>query len=226
MKVSYLGHSAWAVETENRYLLFDIQDENVKTGGLLADGFVDISLLNGKPVFTFFSHMHHDHYSRKLHTACNERADAFTFLGGFSAPGKRTVTMNPREHYEAGGVSVYTGASTDEGVCFLVEADGNRIFHAGDNADWGDGEQNKMYYGEIDYISSLGKKIDIAFIPVCTFSGQRPRDMTEGAIYAVQKLAPAVMYPMHANGRDYLYEEFEKDLKKQDKTHGTRLCIL
>jgi L-ascorbate metabolism protein UlaG (beta-lactamase superfamily) len=216
--IYYLGHSAWAVETDKRYLLFDIQDENVKKNGKLDDGFIDISLLNGKPVYVFFSHRHHDHYSPALHGECVKRADAFVVLGGFTVKTAttQTVSMNPREKYEAGSVTVHTAASTDEGVCFLVQTDGLNIFHAGDNADWGDGEQNDIYCGEIDYLAGIDGPVDIAFIPVCTFSGQRPKNMTDGAVYAIKRLAPKVTYPMHGNGREHLYEAFERDLRKTD----------
>jgi len=121
--------------------------------------------------------------------------------------------MKPREKAEVGGITAHTSASTDMGVSFLVQADGLSVFHAGDNADWGDGESNRIYYAEIDHLAALGGPVDLAFIPICTYMGERPPAMTDGAIYAVRKLAPAVTFPMHANGREHLYKEFERDLR-------------
>jgi hypothetical protein len=55
----------------------------------------------------------------------------------------------------------------------------------------------------------------LAFIPVCTFLGQRPIEMKKGAIYSINKLNPQVVLPMHSAGREYLYKEFEKDAIRQ-----------
>ncbi|MDR1664369.1 MAG: MBL fold metallo-hydrolase [Clostridiales bacterium] len=223
--VFYLGHSAWVVETPGHFLLFDVQDHNVAEDGALTDGRVGTASVSGKPAYALFSHKHHDHYSGKLHEAFAAAVPPyFTLLGDFSSRDKpNTFTLRPREKREfadaSGGITVHTADSTDAGVCWLVQADGINIFFAGDNADWADGDpNNKVYYREIDYIAGLGLNIDMAFIPVCTFFGQRPADMTRGAIYAVEKLKPALTFPMHGNGREYLYREFEGDLRKTGST--------
>jgi L-ascorbate metabolism protein UlaG (beta-lactamase superfamily) len=214
INVYYLGHSAWVVESKNLYLFFDVQDDNIEEGGKLEDGLIDVSLLGDKPIYNFFSHNHHDHYSPDLHKYCETRKGTITILGNFTIQKtQQTLRLMERKIFEAGDITIYTAGSTDEGVCFLVQTDDACIFHAGDNADWGDGPQNKAYYDEIDYIAGLGKNIDIAFIPVCTFMGQRPSDMTKGAIYAIEKLAPAVTFPMHGNNREPLYGAFERDLR-------------
>ncbi len=196
-KVYYLGHSAWAVETEKHYLLFDVQDENVKDGGSLEAGSVDLTKLTGKEVYMLYSHFHTDHYSKRLHNKSAASGIGFTILGDFKARmNETTAMMKPRENASFGDITVHTADSTDAGVCWHVEADGVRIFFAGDHADWADGDQNNaIYYQEIDYMAGLGFETDIAFIPVCTFSGTRPEPMTRGAIYAVKKLKPAVTFP-------------------------------
>lgn len=224
-RVYYLGHSAWAVETERHRLLFDCQDENIKPGAL-TDGLVDISQLTDKPLYMFFSHRHHDHYSPKLHALSTGYAQVYTVLGDFTSPvAHNTTVMRPRESRVFGALTVNTAASTDEGVCFLIQADGLALFFAGDNADWGDGDAaNKLYYQEIDYIAGLDISVDIAFIPVCTYSGMRPADMTKGAFYAIDRLDPAVTYPMHANGRERLYKEFAYDLQLSGRNNKI-ICV-
>jgi L-ascorbate metabolism protein UlaG (beta-lactamase superfamily) len=204
--VYYLGHSAWVVETDKFYLLFDIQNENIGNGMKLSEGYVDLQLLKDKQVYIFFSHGHHDHCSPSLHDD-SKKTGIGTVLQG--------DVLKPGEKYALGNVTVYTAASTDAGVCFFVQADDTGIFFAGDHADWGDGDSaNRIYYEEIDNIAGLGLQTDMAFIPVCTYSGRRPADMTKGAVYAMEKLRPAVTFPMHGNGREHLYQEFEMDLRK------------
>lgn len=206
-KIQYLGHSAFIVETEKYYLFFDCQDENA------AD--IDFKQFSGKRAGLFFSHDHHDHYSGKLHKQSAEYPNVFTALGGFDMPlTPETHNIPPRESRNIGGLTVYTAASADKGVCFIVQADGVNIYFAGDNADWGDGDpNNRIFKGEIDYLAGLNINIGPAFIPVCTYSGHRPKEMTDSAFYTIDKLKPAEICPMHANGREYLYDEFEKDLR-------------
>lgn len=214
-RIYYLGHSAWAVETRQHYLLFDCQNENIKQGSTLEDGAVDLAILSDKPVFIFFSHRHHDHYSRILHEEVSKHAQVSVVLGDFkSVVSRNTTVMHPRETLKLDQLTVHTAASTDEGVCVIVQADGVNIFFSGDNADWGDGDAaNRLYYEEIDYLAGLGVNLDLAFIPVCQYSGQRPEAMTQGAFYAIDHLKPALTCPMHANGREALYEAFAADLQ-------------
>lgn len=213
-RVYYLGHSAWAVETQRHYLLFDCQNSNIKPGGKLMEGWVDLQGLSDKPVLVFYSHRHHDHYSRKLHQESAAYENITTILGDFEKPDiPNTITLRPREMRELGDITVYTAASTDEGVCFFVRTEEAGIFFAGDHAAWDESDRT-LYQSEIDYIAALGLKTDIAFIPVCTFSGERPAAMTQGAFYAITRLNPEATYPMHANGRESLYKDFEKDLRE------------
>ena len=206
--VYYLGHSAWMVETDERCMIFDYGEGRGGTGGPEA-GVVNLNDFSSKQIFLFFSHSHHDHYDKKLHKTAEETGKAVTVLGGFGASAGNTFSLIPRTEREIAGVIVSAAASTDAGACFLVKAGGLAIYHGGDNADWGDGDlKNKRYSGEIDYLADQAGKAHIAFIPVCTFTGKQPEDMLEGALYSLNKLAPENAFPMHANGREFLYEKF------------------
>jgi len=219
--VYYLGHSCFAVATGRLLLVFDPDDGTPVKGGL-ETGAIDFSLHADKTVIILSSHNHADHYGRALHKAGQKYGNVFHALGGFKSESqKNTITINAGQSAEIGGVAIRAGGSTDAGVCFLAEANGLVVFHAGDNADWGDGDPaNASYYREIDHIAGIcgerSLRPDAAFIPCCTFQGKRPPDMTKGAIYAVNKLNPEIVFPMHANGRENLYEEFEADLRKSE----------
>jgi len=211
--VHYFGHSAFAVETDGCRMLFDAQDANIRQNAGPDEGFIDLDKLSDKQIYVFYSHSHHDHYSKKLHSLSAGNSRVCTFLGCFGqTSGETNIKLCPRGFYSNGYLTVNAGASTDEGVCFLIQVDGVAIYFAGDNADWGDGESNSAYYGEIDHMSGLCEKIDFAFVPVCTFSGKRPAEMTRGAAYAISKMNPDVTFPMHANGREHLYDAFACDL--------------
>ena len=227
--VYYLGHSAWAVETRACLLVFDPAGVPSASGQGLANCAIDLAAHNNKNIVIFYSHRHGDHYNEALHRASQDLANVFTVLGGFASPlTKRTLTLQPGASGAIGGINVYAADSTDQGVCFLAEPEaegGPVIFHAGDNADWGDGDPaNKRYVPAIDYIAGLDKKICAAFIPVCTSGGTRPSAMTKGALYAIKELNPAAVFPMHANGREELYEGFAKDFSKAGVASSALYC--
>lgn len=205
--VKYLGHSSWVVDIENRILVFDygfiLRNDNAT---------FDFEKYKDKEVILFFSHSHEDHYDRSFHQNSLKYNNVRSILGDFSNEFSNTICIRPHENIELDGVKVFTSYSTDSGVSFLIVMDTATVFFAGDNADWGDGDEaNKTYYSEIDYIKSLGYAIDIAFVPVCTFSAKRPQDMTKGAIYAIDSFNPTVTFPMHANGSELLYKDFYMD---------------
>ena len=53
MKVTYLGHSGFLVETDDAYFLFDYYKGTVP------------ELDSSKKMFVFVSHGHYDHYSKR-----------------------------------------------------------------------------------------------------------------------------------------------------------------
>lgn len=60
MKITYLHHSGFSVETETKVLLFDYYTE----GGRKA--YFDPAAYPDKAVFVFVSHAHEDHYDRRF----------------------------------------------------------------------------------------------------------------------------------------------------------------
>ena len=131
MRAAFLAHSGFLVELPTVTLLFDWWN-----GELPA-------LRPGIPLLVFSSHRHEDHFKPEIFALnaqafllgkdislsarnrvrwglSDETADKCTVLGGGEA-----VSPLP-------GVRVEALPSTDEGVAFLVTADGTAVFHAGD----------------------------------------------------------------------------------------------
>lgn len=213
-KIKYLGHSAFLVETDKCYLMFDYAGTTSESGYMVVQSEIDFDNYKDKKLHMFQSHNHFDHYNRVIHKKALEYANVVTILGDIESDFKNTINMLPREIRKLDNITIYTGASTDLGVCFLIDLDGFVIFHGGDNADWGDDDPlNKVYYEEIDYLSNIGLNVNIAFIPICNFVGERPINMTKGALYAIEKMKPDLVVPMHGAGNEHLYEEFADDAK-------------
>ncbi len=171
MRVTYHEHSGFSVETESSVLLFDY----------IGGGFT----FGEKPVLAMVSHAHGDHRRPELITQANGIIDC-------PAVGE-TFTIN--------GVNVRTFGSTDEGVSFLVEADGYRIFHAGDFNLWhwnieNDPEWTAQATEDFEKVMSTleGEKIDIAMFPVDPRMGE---GYDEGACIFNERMQPGIFIPMH-----------------------------
>lgn len=210
--IYYLGHSGWAVKTESHFLIFDYyeMDKNHPLKSL-SNGYINAEEIKDENVFVFVSHKHQDHYDKIIHT-WKPVINNITYISGWGSRGTDFIPFPPHSHDSVKDIKISTLKSTDEGSGFLVVVDGLVIYHAGDHANWEDNDPSVSYYEEMDYISKGIGSIDLAFIPVTTFSGQRPECMTEGAIYAIKKLNPKAVFPMHGNNREFLYKEFASEI--------------
>lgn len=196
MKVTYIFHSCFLVETSECYYLFDYYK-----GELPA-------LKKEKPVLVFSSHQHADHYN----------AEVFSLLAqqGITAiTAVLSKDISPRKHPKDTAVirvachqtyelpfhtTLRTLLSTDEGVAFLLRCPEGCIYHAGDLNDWVWAEESDeynrqmtgSYRHEIDLIQ--GEKIDIAFVPL---DPRQEKDTDRGMLYFLQKTEPIQVFPMH-----------------------------
>ena len=205
----YLGHSGWAVKTKAHVLTFDY----TRAYG----AHIDPHDLKGENVVVFASHRHGDHYEPALETWAGQ-LKSVTYVYGWRQSGDAVVSAPPRETLEIGDIEVATMRSTDTGVGFLVHVDGLILFHAGDHANWEDNEPGISYEDEIDHIADQTSYVDLAFLPVTSFAGVRAPSITQGALYAIQQLNPKVVFPMHGNGRERLYQAFAQDAKAHNVT--------
>ena len=167
MKITYIHHSAFLVETETANLLFDYFE------GALPE------ILAAKPLYVFSSHWHGDHFSEVIFDLANERED-ITFILSSDIKAKRVpqelmekvVFVDPDQKWSDGQITVETYKSTDEGVAFLCQVDGQDIYHAGDLNHWyWEGEDvqwntdmTAAYRAEIEKMR--GRKADVAFLPL------------------------------------------------------------
>ena len=190
MHVTFLEHSGFLVELPSVVLLFD------RWKGARP------ALPQEKPLLVFASHAHDDHFSPKIFSL-----PAAAFLLGAD------IALDPKQHDEwcispataakcthfAGnetctlplGVTVESLPSTDEGVAFLVTADGCTIYHAGDLNWWHwDGEPDpwnpEMAEKFKAYTAPLkGRPIDLALLPLDPRQGEDgflgPRHLLETA---------------------------------------------
>ena len=206
MKITYIAHSGFCVELEKHVLLFDYF-----TGELP-------SWDKEKTILVFASHKHQDHFSLRILELRKEYPHIHYFFGNDiklkpdyllrkkadpEALSDVTV-MKAHEQTGYGGesqaVTVRTLKSTDEGVAFLVEAEGKTFYHAGDLNWWHwEGEpaswNRNMETGfrrEIDSIA--GERFDAAFVPL---DPRLEAAYGLGMDYFLQKTSATHVFPMH-----------------------------
>ena len=122
----------------------------------------------------------------------------------------RQLTGTPENQIEDGVISdacltIHTYKSTDEGVAFLIEAEGKTIYHAGDLNNWRwEGEPDnwndsmaKKYSAQIDKMA--GMHLDVAFLPL---DPRQEDDFYLGMDEFLHKVDVKHVFPMHCWG-DY-----------------------
>lgn len=220
MKITYLGHSGFLVETGEHYLLFDYF-----FGRLPA-------FLPGKKLTVFVSHSHKDHYNKEIFALQREDAG-----GGAQKesrdlwPGKSRITyvlskdirrkqaeelvaeengllfVKAHETYALYGdaVTIETLRSTDAGVAYVVrvEEDGGKtlsFYHAGDLNLWKWAGMPKAFNNnmEANYRREMalirGRHFDAAFVPL----DPRLEQSAFGGMDLFLEAAEAeVVFPMH-----------------------------
>lgn len=194
-KVTYIGHSGFLIELEQVLLLFDYHQGDIP------------ALPEGKRLYAFVSHRHGDHFNPEIFKLAEQCPDVQYVLSRdiwLSRVPKelhsQTVQLKPRAEWSDLLVTVETLKSTDEGVAFLVQAEGKTIYHAGDLNDWhweGESAEWNRKMGE-DFRKALtplaGRKIDAAFIPL---DPRQEDSYCLGMDYFLEQTDAQTVYPMH-----------------------------
>lgn len=192
MKVTYYGHSCFLVETAAARLVID----PFLTGNDLAS----IQAADVKCDYVLVSHGHEDHTCDALEIA---KANGATIVANyeiaeyFAAKGAKTHGMNPGGAFKfpfgkvkltiahhtssmnAGLAPIYLGVPCG----IVVEADGKRLYHAGDTG----------LFLDMQLIGKAG--LDLALLPIGDNFTMGPED----ALDALDFLKPRLAAPMHFN---------------------------
>ena len=203
MKVTYLYHSGFMVEEENTVLIFDYFK------GELPE------FDENKQVYVFASHRHYDHFKKKIYD-WKEKYPNITYILSDDIPSKKymdhTVFIGPNSEREIGSIKVRTLKSTDEGVAFLVYAQGKTLYHAGD-LNWWHWEEEGNVYNEMmkrNYqyeISKIeGEHIDAAFVPVDPRLGDQ---FYYGLEWFMRHTDTEQVFPMHFWGKCFICGEIK-----------------
>ena len=212
MKITYIGHSGFAVETEKSVYIFDYFK------GELPDIPAD------KPVIVFASHSHPDHYNPRVFARLKEKGvepSRMQAVLGKDIHEKKypegVPVIKARAHMSFSledGTLVETLLSTDQGVAYLLTTLEGVIYHAGDLNDWyweGEPDQDNRtmtgrYRAEIDRIE--GREVDIAFVPL---DPRQEKDYARGMLYFLKQVSVKHVFPMHYWDKPQIMETFLRE---------------
>ncbi|MDL2302420.1 MBL fold metallo-hydrolase [Lachnospiraceae bacterium OttesenSCG-928-D06] len=207
VKVTYIEHSGFLVETKSKYLLFDYYKGNIP------------QMEVNKPLYVFASHVHGDHFVTKIFDflESNQKVHYLLSYDIKMKPGNMTkwklsqealtyiTSIKACETYLIDDIKVESLKSTDAGVAFLIRTDGMTIYHAGDLNWWYWEEESKEWKNnmEANFKREINKMkdrtIDIAFM---LLDSRQEEYNYLGMEYLLQKADVKYIFPMHMWG-DY-----------------------
>ncbi|MBI4170728.1 MAG: MBL fold metallo-hydrolase [Candidatus Aenigmarchaeota archaeon] len=192
--IKWLGHSAFIVDGE-KTIYFDpfVLDANPKQ----AD-------------YILITHEHFDHCSpehvKRIQT---DRTRIISTFGCIEKLSGKTNSIKPTESFNYTFDSIYIVAYESynndksyhprgDGVGFLVDFNGTKIYHAGDT-------------DNVEEFANLTQeKIDVLLVPI---GGKYTMNATEAAA-AVKIIKPRVVIPMHFNSAKYGITDVEADAEQ------------
>ena len=199
-KVTYLFHSGFTIETDTDYIVIDYFRDNCIKQKMRDCGQLSEECMPKDKKITFFvTHAHYDHFDKGIFTL----AENAHYLLSDDVKINETDNIKvcaPYEKFIFNDIEVETFGSTDEGLSYLLQIEGQSIFHAGDLNWWhweGESDEEKVHAKRIfeNEISKLiGKKIDIAFFPV---DPRLESAYYYGGKYFIEHIKPKYFVPMH-----------------------------
>ena len=226
MKVTYIGHSGFLVETGAVNILFDYSEG-------------DLPQVNTEvPFLVLVSHAHKDHYNpavfalakqyqnirfilskdvRILEEVKREYDLSETFLENqviFVPAGLKRIILLDSEDENSGYVTLETIKSTDQGVAFVLDVAGKRIYHAGDLNCWVWEDDTKQQYNNMSAlfkraIEKLGEReIFLAFAPLDPRQG---RFYKTGMEYLLNAAPITYAVPMHVWEQYDVIDRYERE---------------
>lgn len=204
VKVEYIFHSGFTVETKDHFLVFDYYKGDLD--------------LKDKKTYVFVTHSHEDHFNPSILDL--EGDIRYIFSDDVEVDSQRDISfMKAYKNLSLDDLEIKTYSSTDLGVSFLVKVDGISIFFAGDLNWWYWNNDSQKEKDSMEYLFKKkigrieGEKIDIAFFPV---DPRLEENYYMGGEYFINELKPHYFFPMHFGDNYSKVESFIHKMEDQD----------
>ena len=223
MKITYIFHSGFAVETDNSIFVFDYYRKELP--GEIAE--------TKKNVIFFSSHTHSDHFNPEIFSYARDNVyyviskdieDKIVHRNMLdNYKNVNLIYVKPHETLSlfSDSVLIETLKSTDRGVAFIVTTEGKTVYHAGDLSIWNFEDTPKekandmtaRYKREMELIK--GRTFHAAFLPVDYRLGKFYAD---GAISFLKNTNTLNVFPMHMWKKYEYIDTFKNDTAMKDYT--------
>lgn len=211
IKVEYIYHSGFSIETKNHFLVFDYYKG-------------DLNIPDKNTTF-FVTHGHADHYNKKIFDYKNRAKYVISDDIEDVKESNNIKLVHPGDEIKFNGMDIKVLGSTDEGSSFMVKLDGYTFFHAGDLNWWAwedstkekELERERDYKFEVDKL--LGEEIDLAFVPV---DPRLKHNYHLAGEYFIKSLKPKYFFPMHFGDNS----EYNKDFIEKMKDYPSKIFNL
>ena len=211
MRITFINHSCFLIETNGCYYMYDYECGSLP------------KISNTKSIFVLSSHGHHDHYNQEIFSILKNMGMQHIYAilsDDIEVPEDvNGLQVSPEKEYDLClGQKLTTFKSTDLGVAFLIEDQDKLIYHAGDLNDWvWEGEPDSYneqmtidYRNQIDLLVEKlnSRKIDVAFV---VLDPRQEKDYDRGLCYFLEHVPVKKVYPMHYWGKPEVIDTFLKD---------------
>ena len=204
MKIEYIYHSGFSLETENYFLVFDYYRGDIE--------------LKDKPTYVFCTHDHPDHFNPEIFNWAKGKSNILYILSSDieNTPPVKATFIDPYEEFIINDLHIKTFGSTDKGVSFLIQVDKKNIFFAGDLNwwHWKDNTDAEKYQEEKDFKAEInkikGNNIDLAFFPV---DPRLEEYYYLGGDYFINEIQPKVFIPIHFGDNYEITKKFINKMK-------------
>lgn len=207
MRLTYIYHSGFAIETEAATIIIDYYKDSSES--TYNKGVVHDRLLNrpGK-IYVLATHFHPDHFNREILLWKKQRPDIIYIFSKDILKQRRAeredgVYIKQGEVYEDTHLRIEAFGSTDSGVSFLITIQGMQIFHAGDLNNWHWSEESTKeeirkaegdFLAEVKNIKRTIPEMTLAMFPVDPRLG---KEYTKGAEQFLEQIKTSIFAPMH-----------------------------
>lgn len=217
MKLTYIFHSGFVLETASCILVFDYWMDPAAV--------MPAILQQSKPIYVFSSHFHEDHFDRSIFQWRRDYPAArITYVLSKDILKHRRAQRDEADVWMAKGavwqdglIRVVATGSNDSGVSWVVRVEDRSIFHAGDLCNWyarflAEDRPDRMVYsdefqasfnpvaeekrflGELKDIRKVADGFDLVMFPV---DGRIGNGYTLGGRQFLERFRVGLFVPMH-----------------------------
>lgn len=225
MRLIYIYHSGYVIEAKDFSILIDFYKD---TGAAPHRGYVHDELSHRPgPVYILSSHFHPDHFNPEILRWKESRKDLIYIFSRDILRYKRATAddalyLMKGDIYKDEHLSIKAFGSTDIGISFLIEAEGKRIFHAGDLNNWHWKDEStpeeaataeRDYLKELELLAQTTDRVDLAMFPIDPRLGT---DYMRGAEQFIGRIKTGLLAPMHFGEAYKKANAFKKYAEEHD----------